>query len=143
MRLIIALFIVLPFLLHAFNAVAIDTVTHFERLSIEDGLSQNTVFSILQDSQGYIWFGTADGLNRYDGYTFKVFRHNPQDVGTISNNFITSLYKDSKGRLWVGTWGGGLNRFDADTQRFIQFKHDVSNPKSISNDSILSIFEAS
>ena len=134
MRLMIVLFISFIVLLHPFIAMASGTATHFERLSMEDGLSQSAVISILQDSQGFMWIATFDGLNRYDGYAFKVFRHNPQDAGTISNNNITSLYEDSKGRLWVGTRGGGVNRLDAETQRFVHFKHDVSNPNSLRHD---------
>ncbi|NQZ08744.1 MAG: response regulator, partial [Algicola sp.] len=143
MRLMIALFISFIILLHPLVVMASGPSAHFERLSIENGLSQSAVLSILQDNQGYMWFATFDGLNRYDGYTFKVFRHNPQDIGTISNNNITSLYEDSKGRLWVGTRGGGLNRFDAETQRFIHFKHDVLKHHSLSHATILSIFEDS
>ena len=60
----------------------------FDHLTVEDGLSSNTVYSILQDSQGFMWFGTSEGLNRYDGYTFKAYRHDPVDSTSISDNFI-------------------------------------------------------
>lgn len=82
----------------------------FNRLSIQQGLSQGSINCINQDSEGFIWFGTQDGLNRYDGYTFKIFRHDPQDTNSIPNEWIHSLYKDSKGDLWIGTDGGGLCR---------------------------------
>ncbi|MFT4924390.1 MAG: signal transduction histidine kinase/ligand-binding sensor domain-containing protein [Phenylobacterium sp.] len=137
MRLMIALLI----LLCTFTALAGGPVIHFDRLSIKDGLSQNTVKSILQDRQGFLWFATEDGLNRYDGYSFKVFRHDPQDPYSISHNFTKTLYEDSKGTLWVGTFGGGLNRFDAEKQRFTRFQHDPSNAHSLSNDNINAIAE--
>ena len=71
----------------------------FRHLTIDDGLSQNAFFSIAQDSKGFMWFGTKDGLNRYDGYSFAVYQNNPLDSTTISANHITHLYKDRKGRL--------------------------------------------
>ena len=99
----------------------------FEHLSIEDGLSQNLVSSIIQDYRGFMWFGTKDGLNRYDGYSFKVYRNEIGDSTTISDNFITSLYVDSKSRLWVGT-RNGLNLFDAKTDKFYRMSNYYSVP---------------
>ncbi|MBK6753770.1 MAG: response regulator [Flavobacteriales bacterium] len=90
----------------------------FRALTIEDGLSQGMVNTILQDKYGFMWFGTKDGLNRYDGYTFTVFRQDPEDSTTLRNNYIHSLYEDKQGRLWVGT-GEGLELFDRDSERFI------------------------
>jgi signal transduction histidine kinase/ligand-binding sensor domain-containing protein/DNA-binding response OmpR family regulator len=90
----------------------------FRHLTIADGLSQNSVSSILQDSRGFMWFGTKDGLNRYDGYNYLVFRHDPFDPATISDSEVTALFEDRDGRLWVGTRTGGLNRFDRDRERF-------------------------
>lgn len=75
----------------------------FKHLSSDDGLSQNFVSCILQDQKGFMWFGTKDGLNRYDGYTFVVYQHDPFDTTTISTNYITALYEDSRGYIWVGT----------------------------------------
>ncbi|MFT4924827.1 MAG: signal transduction histidine kinase/ligand-binding sensor domain-containing protein [Phenylobacterium sp.] len=134
MRLIIALFsLLLPFMV-----LATESITRFDRLSIKDGLSQSGVLSIVQDSKGFLWFATQDGLNRYDGFTFKVFRHYPQNPGSISNNHINTLYKDSKDQLWIGT-RGGLNRFDTNTERFVYFKHQPSDPHSLSHDNVMSI----
>lgn len=79
---------------------------YFKNLSIGDGLSQNTVNAILQDSKGFMWFGTKDGLNRYDGLSFRKFKHSSGNRRSIGNNFITALYEDAGGRIWVGTDAG-------------------------------------
>lgn len=89
----------------------------FERITIEDGLSQSAVFCVLQDRHGFMWFGTQDGLNRYDGYDFEVFRQVDNDPESLSNNWISSIFEDSEGTIWVGTLKG-LNRFVEATRRF-------------------------
>ena len=81
----------------------------FERLAGDQGLSDATVFSVVDDRDGFLWFATADGLNRFNGYEFAVYRHDEATPGTISANGIGSIMVDSRGTLWVGTWGGGLN----------------------------------
>jgi signal transduction histidine kinase/ligand-binding sensor domain-containing protein len=93
----------------------------FERISIEQGLSHSTVNCILQDSKGFMWFGTEDGLNKYDGYSFSVYKHDPNDPHSLSHNRVWSLFEDSTGTLWAGTYGGGLNRFDRDTGQFARY----------------------
>lgn len=90
----------------------------FKHLGIEEGLSQSTVTSIIQDQKGYLWFGTANGLNRYDGYTFKVFTNNPLDSTTISDNGTRALYEDKYGYIWIGTIEGILNRYDRKSGTF-------------------------
>ncbi|GAB3697977.1 sensor histidine kinase [Spirosoma flavus] len=85
----------------------------FSHLSVENGLSQNTVLCIWQDKQGFLWIGTRDGLNKYDGYSFTVYKPDPADpTHTFSHNVITDICEDRAGRMWVTTLGGGLQLFD-------------------------------
>jgi ligand-binding sensor domain-containing protein len=94
----------------------------FEHLSVAEGLSQSTVFAIEQDSKGFMWFGTrTGGLNKYDGYTFKVYKNNSDDPYSISGNEILNIFEDSKGRIWIGTRNFGINRFDYKTERFYHY----------------------
>lgn len=92
----------------------------FRHLSIENGLSQNTVNAILQDYQGYMWFGTKDGLNRFDGYTSRIYKSDPFDSTSVSDNHITSILEDDLQRLWIGTRLGGLNLYDREKDAFIR-----------------------
>ncbi|MDM8529696.1 two-component regulator propeller domain-containing protein [Anaerolineales bacterium HSG25] len=115
---------------------------HFEHLSTEDGLSNPRVYAIYQDSEGFLWFGTDDGLNRYDGYHLTVYRHDPTNPSSVSSNTIKSIVEDSQGRLWLGT-EKGLNIFNRKTGHFTRFLHDNADPHSISNNDILTIFEDS
>ena len=85
------------------HAQVADEHYYFKNLSVQNGLSQNTVNTILQDKQGFMWFGTKDGLNRYDGLSFRKFKHDDRSQRSIGNNFITALYEDEKGNIWVGT----------------------------------------
>ncbi len=96
-------------------------------LTIENGLSQNFIYSMIQDKDGFLWFGTADGLNRYDGYQFKVYKYDPDDIHSIADNSILSLLEDSKGNLWIGTGKGGLDRLDPETERISHFRSPWGN----------------
>ncbi len=111
----------------------------FERLDRGDGLSQETVNAIAQDRQGFLWVGTQDGLNRYDGYEFQVFEPVPDDPQSLSDGFVSALLANPDGSLWVGTESGGLNRFDPDTERFSAWRHEPGNPKSLSANRVLSL----
>ena len=113
---------------------------HFDRYSVEEGLSQSVAQRILQDRQGFLWVGTEDGLNRFDGYTFKVFRNDPEDAHSLSNNTILALHEDPLGMLWVGTFGGGLNRYDPQTERFTRYRHDPEEDNSLGSDYVRSIY---
>lgn len=115
----------------------------FDRLSIREGLSQGTVFSILQDRQGFMWFGTADGLNKYDGYSFVHYVHDVNDSTSISDSRVIALLEDRSGRLWIGTIGGGLNLFDRETGTFRRFRADRNDSNSLSDDRVNSLFEDS
>ncbi len=94
--------------------------TPFQDFALTHRLSSPNVYAILQDRQGFLWFGTEDGLNRFDGYSFKVFQHDPGDPASLSHNWIWSLYEDGAGTLWVGTYGG-LNRMDRTRGRFTRY----------------------
>ena len=94
--------------------------TRFTRLSTTEGLSQIKVSEIVQDDQGFMWFGTQYGLNRFDGYNFKVFVHDPRDANSLSGVLIGALFKDRDGTLWVGC-DQFVNRFDRETETFRQY----------------------
>jgi ligand-binding sensor domain-containing protein/signal transduction histidine kinase len=113
----------------------------FDRIPAEQGLSQATVICILQDDQGFMWFGTEDGLNRYDGYNFTVYKHDPEDPNSLSNSWILSMIRDRSGVLWIGTANGGLNRFDLAANRITRYQHDPDDIHSLSNDRVLSVYE--
>jgi ligand-binding sensor domain-containing protein/signal transduction histidine kinase/DNA-binding response OmpR family regulator len=112
----------------------------FQHITIEEGLSQSTVFAITQDASGFMWFGTRDGLNRYDSRKIRTYLHHPQQENSISNNTIHSLLTDSEGKLWVGT-GNGLNLYDPKTDGFTRIKPQANNEFSLSNNVIACILE--
>ncbi len=89
----------------------------FIHYKVSDGLSQSEILCIFQDSEGYVWFGTQNGLNKFDGYSFEQFFNDPADTNTISSNWIFDIAEDLNGILWIGT-KGGLNKFDKQTGRF-------------------------
>jgi ligand-binding sensor domain-containing protein len=96
----------------------------FTRLSTDEGLSQTKVSQIVQDDQGFMWFGSQYGLNRYDGYKFKVFKHEPGVANSLSGVYIYSLFKDRSGTLWVGC-DESLDRFDPVTETFTHYRIDT------------------
>jgi signal transduction histidine kinase/ligand-binding sensor domain-containing protein/DNA-binding response OmpR family regulator len=98
----------------------------FKNISVKDGLSQLSVIAIYQDSKGYMWFGTRDGLNRFNGYDFEVFQHDKSDSTSISDGYIRCISEDSNQNIWVGTTNG-LNCFDRNTKTF---RHYIINLKS-------------
>ncbi|WP_183561382.1 hybrid sensor histidine kinase/response regulator transcription factor [Mucilaginibacter sp. SP1R1] len=100
---------------------------YFRHYQVENGLSNNTVYCTLQDKHGFLWFGTKDGLNRFDGYTFKVFRHNPKDKNSIMSNMVHTLNLDKDGSFWVGT-DQGLDKYNPQTESFV---HITSNNNAI------------
>ncbi|MGB3714309.1 MAG: two-component regulator propeller domain-containing protein [Candidatus Promineifilaceae bacterium] len=118
-----------------------DSNINFEQISVEQGLSQSSVHAILQDHYGFMWFGTLDGLNRYDGYDIRVYKHDSEDPSSISDNMIKAIYEDSEGILWIGTSAGGLNRFDRESETFSRYQHDPEFEGSLGSNAVQSIFE--
>ncbi len=112
----------------------------FRSYSIEQGLSQVTVFSIMQDQQGFLWIGTQGGLCRFDGYSFKVYKHKPGDSRSLSHNTVRSLLKDARGNLWIGTQDRGLNRFDPLTETFVRFRHDPEAKGGLSSNAVYCLY---
>jgi ligand-binding sensor domain-containing protein len=111
----------------------------FDHLSVKQGLSQGNVWDIHQDKYGFIWVGTEDGLNLYDGYGFTIFRNNPADSFSISNNNIDCFAEDRYGNLWIGTQNG-LNFYNRELNRFERFYHETDMPGSLSNSDIGHIY---
>jgi ligand-binding sensor domain-containing protein len=95
------------FLILCGNFVYAQKGSGYDAISTEQGLSQGLVNDMLQDREGFIWIATKGGLNRYDGYTFKIFTTDPQDTSSISSNTVSNLLEDKKGRIWIGTNDGG------------------------------------
>ncbi len=93
----------------------------FTRLGAREGLSQGTVYCIAQDAQGFMWFGTQDGFNRYDGYTITIYRADPEDPTSLADAYIYACKTDAQGRLWAFSLGGGIQRYDAATDSFIRY----------------------
>ena len=107
---------------------------NFKNLNTGNGLSHNKVNCILQDQRGFMWIGTEDGLNRYDGNDFLIFRSLPGRTDGLSGNIIQALYEDPEGVLWIGTADGGLSRYDyrlPPAQQFKQYKFNPNDPASI------------
>ncbi len=114
----------------------------FQNLSVEDGLSQNMVNCMIRDRNGFMWFGTEEGLNRYDGYDFKVYRHCRRQSNCLSHDRVNCLVEAEDGTFWIGTNGGGLNHFDAARGRFDHFRSRNGDARSLSNDAIWAILPA-
>ncbi len=134
----------LSFLAYAFGntpAHAVAPSIPFVRLSPADGLSQATIISIAQDRDGYLWFGTQEGLNRYDGYGFTSFTPMESWDGAPLQGWIQTLLVDRDGMLWVGTKSLGLVRIDPDSGASVRFLHAPQDPHSLSNDGVRALFQ--
>ena len=125
-----------------FLVQAIENNFKFRRITIKDGLSQSSVECIFQDSKGYMWFGTTDGLNRFDGHEFKVYKYNLNDDNSLTSNYINSIIEDNEGFLWVGTTKG-LNRLDTYTNEITRYVNDPNNIKSLSSYNVWDVMEDS
>jgi len=125
------------------TAVCQNDDPQFIHLSLEKGIALNLTYTMIQDHQGYIWFGTMYGLVRYDGKNYRNYQYDSENPESIGFDDIISLYEDSKDNLWIGTWGGGLNMLDPKRNKFIRYVHNPSNPGGISDNIIWSITEDS
>ena len=113
----------------------------FRNLGVKDDLSHSYVKCMLEDQSGFIWMGTLNGLNRFDSYSFRVYKSQEEDSSSISDNQINDLFERDNGDIWVATDGGGLNLYHRQTDQFEIFKNDPENPNSISSNAINNIFE--
>lgn len=114
--------------------------TKFKHLSVEDGLSDNTVSAILQDKEGFMWFGTGDGLNKYDGYKFTIYRNNPNDSNSIGPGNIRCIHEDKEGFIWIGS-EESLSRLDKKNGKFKVYLNNPTDPNSLSNNIVIDIKE--
>ncbi len=113
----------------------------FEQIGIKNGLSHSTVYTSVQDDKGFLWFGTQDGgLNKFDGYTFTVYRNNPSDNKTIASNNISAILKDNQNNIWIATWGGGLDKLQLTTNQFTHYKSNPMDSTSIGSNKVQTLF---
>lgn len=114
----------------------------YELLNENDGFSSSIIFSILQDEDGFLWFGTGyDGLLRYDGKNVVKFQHDPDDPNSLPNDNAGNLTLDSQGNLWIGSWGGGAIKFDRKSQLFTHYEYSPNDPSTINDTKIQHVFE--
>ncbi len=113
----------------------------FTRLNADDGLSHATARRIIQDSKGFMWIGTQQGLNRFDGYKFEIFNYDPEDSNSLSSGWIYDIFEDRDGQIWVAT-DDGLNLFNESTKTFQHFRHDPEDTGSLPHDSVRDIFQS-
>lgn len=123
------------------NTIAQKKPVKFNRLTSSNGLSQNRVSSIVQDHDGFIWIGTEDGLNKYDGYNFEIFKRNPGDSLSLNDNQALAMHVAKDGTLWVGGSLTGLSKYNSATKTFKRYNSDHSNPNSLAEDIIISFSE--
>src|SRR5262249_39760605 len=115
------------------SANPIQPLMHFSHLTSDDGLAQNGIETILQDSQGFMWIGTSSGLSRYDGYHFKNYQHD-DTANSLSANWVRDLIEGQDGMIWIATETGGINKFDPRTETFTRYPFSFSDPNRISSD---------
>lgn len=135
---IILLFLV--FILSLFSSIDPQERLRCKQISLDDGLSQSTIFSMTQDHKGFLWIATETGLNRYDGYNFKIYLQEPEKPDSLSNSYVWSLLSDSHETLWAGT-DNGLSRYNEDLDNFEHFFYDEKIPTSISNNRVFVLYE--
>jgi signal transduction histidine kinase/ligand-binding sensor domain-containing protein/CheY-like chemotaxis protein len=124
---------------HAAAPVPAARPLYFEHLTMRDGLSMSTVNAMLQDSQGYFWLATENGLDRYDGYSIREYRRRRGDPHALASDYVWSIVEDSHGDLWLATDGGGVARWDRSSDEFQRFAHDPQRPSSLAGDAVRSL----
>jgi signal transduction histidine kinase/CheY-like chemotaxis protein/streptogramin lyase len=120
---------------------ALHETPYFQSLGIAAGMPSSRVYKTVQDRDGFLWFGTQDGLARYDGVGFRVWRHDANDAGSLGGNVVSALFVDRDNRLWCGAEETGLSIFDAQRRRFAHFRHDANDPTSLASDDVWAIAE--
>lgn len=113
----------------------------FTHLTVDNGLTNNDITAILQDRRGFLWVGTRDGLNRYDGYTVVTYRHEPGNPNSLPRNEVRALFEDREGMLWISTIDGGVSRYDPRLATFDTLRHEANNPQSLGGNLIFSIHQ--
>jgi len=115
------------------------TTPYFQTLGVAAGMPSSRIYKTVQDRDGYLWFGTQDGLARYDGVGFRVYRHDPKDPDSLGGNAVTALFVDRDNRIWCGGEESGLNLLDAGRNRFTHYRHDANEPSSLGADDVWTI----
>jgi ligand-binding sensor domain-containing protein/serine phosphatase RsbU (regulator of sigma subunit) len=133
--------LLLIFIILSSTAIAQKKPVKFNRLTSSNGLSQNRVSSIVQDHDGFIWIGTEDGVNKYDGYNFEIFKRNPGDSLSLNDNMGLAMHVAKDGTLWIGGSLTGLSKYNSATKTFTRYNNDHSNPNSLAEDIIISFSE--
>jgi PAS domain S-box-containing protein len=117
--------------------------TRFTRLTVEDGLSQGEVTTVLQDRRGFVWIGTRGGLNRFDGYDFTIYQYDPDDPSSLSNNDIADLFEDTEGKIWIATSGGEVNCYNPLTDVFTSYPQTSGANNPMKYDMIFTVLQDS
>ena len=128
-------------LLGAFVALAAPppAAPQFMQLGVEDGLPSSVAYKVVQDHEGFLWFGTQDGLARYDGTGFRIFRHEPANPASLASNDVSSILIDRDGRLWCGGETSGLNRLEADGESFTHWRHRAGELGTLGSDDVFAL----
>ena len=114
---------------------------NFEHFTVKNGLAHNNVYSIFQDHQGYLWFGTEDGLNKFDGYVFSTYRSLPKTDNSLATSNFGKIFQDSSGIFWFGTFGEGIDLYNPQTHKFIHMPHRPEDSTSLSNNRVTFIYQ--
>src|SRR6185295_19136388 len=134
----IRIFLIFSFLWISNKSISQNESLRFDHIGIEEGLSNENITAILQDSKGFLWIGTFDGLYKYDAYSFTKYQKDPFDPNSLSQNFIYTIFEDKQGTIWVSTFEG-LCKFDRNTEKFTRYK--PSPDAKFSNPNISAINE--